>query len=156
MADQPASSEAQQPPDAFPVPDHFILTPVLDGAYGKHLPTVTAIYIGCAARPEGLFLMGMVSVALEPHDTEQNKICLHLFIEPDEIEEEDIGATVFAETAAFELAAEVKVIQEFWDNVRKVKVFTLAISSDDYFFSCRVDYEGATVSDVKCDWRYLN
>lgn len=141
----------------FPTPDHFVLSPVRDGSYSKGLPTITAVYLGCLAHPIGHFLMGMVCVSLDPHETDTAKLLLHLFIQPEDEDLEEVElATVFSETCAFELKASQKIIDEFTESVQKIKAFTLAISTDEYYFTCRVDSEATTVTDVKCDWRFLN
>ena len=153
-------SDATKPPpessEDFPVPRHFILTPVKDGAYQKSLPTVTAVYLNADRQPDGLFLMGMLGVSLDRHDTADNLLLMHLFIQPEDEREEIEGTQVFSDTCGFELSAEPKTINEFWESVSKVKCFTLAISCDEFYFHCRVDSESTAVTDVKCDWRFLN
>jgi hypothetical protein len=142
--------------EEFPTPKHFILTPVTDGAYQRALPTVSAIYLNAEKQPDGHFLMGMTGVSLDRHDTDTTKLLMHLFIQPYEDREDEEGAQVFTDTCGFELSAGQKTIDEFWENVAKVKSFTLAISCDEYYFHCRVDSESTMVTDVKCDWRFLN
>lgn len=143
----------------FPAPRHFILTPVTDGAYQKALPTITAVYLNTDKQPDGHFLMGMTGVSLDRHDTVTTKLLMHLFIQPyedREDEEDPEGTQVFSDTCGFELSADQKTIDDFWMSVDKVKCFTLAISCDEYYFNCRVDSESTMVTDVKCDWRFLN
>lgn len=156
-------SEPQIPPkspgesDEFPVPRHFILTPVKDGAYQKALPTITAVYLNCAKQPDGHFLMGMTGISLDRHDTDTKRLLMHLFIQPDdERAEDDDGPQVFSDTCGFELSAKQETIDEFWASVNKVKCFTLVISCDEFYFHCRVDSESTMVTDVRCDWRFLN
>jgi hypothetical protein len=142
----------------FPPPAHFVLTPVKDGAYHKGLPTVTAVYLNLDKWPDGKFLMGTTGVTIDPHESDLGKLMLHLFIQPDEeeVETNDEGMQVFTDTCGFELTADAKVVEEFLDNIRKVKSFTFAVSTEEYYFSCRVDSESTMVTDVRCDWRYLN
>ena len=159
MSDDPGSPTP--PPDDFPVPRHFVLTPVKDGAYKVALPTVTAVYLGSARQPDRHFLMGMVGVSLDPHETDAQKLIMHLFIQPDDDDEEDNGVPeeglqMFTDTCGFELSAEKKTMDEFMASVAKVKAFTLAISCDEFYFHCRVDTESTMVDEVKCDWRFLN
>jgi hypothetical protein len=152
------SDEAPETYDDFPPPLHFVLTPVKDGAYHKGLPTVTAVYLNCEKWPDGTFLMGMLGVSLDPHDTEATKLILHMFIQPEDEEqaEQDSRMEVFSDTCGFELSSEVKTLTEFLEGVRKIKAFTLAVSTEEYYFCCRVDAESTAVTEVKCDWRYLN
>lgn len=154
MSDDPI--EPEDTSSEVPPPRHFMLTPVKDGAYHKGLPLITAVYLNCEKWPDGKFLMGMQGVSLDPHETDPARMVIHLFIQPEETLEESTGMEVFSDTAGFELAADEKIVEEFWENVRKVKAFTLAVSTDEYYFTCRVDTESTMATDVRCDWRYLN
>lgn len=143
--------------DTFPGPKYFALEAVDDGAYKKHLPTVTAVFIGSDVSPKSSDLMKIEGGMVEPDDKVENQVQLHLFF-PTGDEDYDVPTSpqTFSEVCTFELPAEKEIVDLFLDNVSKVKAFNFAVSTVDYYFSCRINPDTTEVSEINCTYRALH
>ena len=138
--------------EALPRPKHFVVAPVLDGAYHRSLPTITAVYVGCSEVPDMEELMCIDGGILDRDQINPNKleICLFLPGPP--------GAAdgIEVETFSYELTSETKIIEEFWTCVKRIKAFVFAVSTDNYYFYCRISTETSKATSLKGEPRLLN
>lgn len=134
----------------LPMPKRFVLSPVVDGDYQKNLPTLTAVYLGCAKAPndEELLIIDGASLDRDPEDDQKLQLCLFTQ-EGDDPED-------FSAAFSYEIAGTVQNIQAFWDSVMKIKRFTFAVSADNYYFECHADIDSYQITKITCNYRYLN
>jgi hypothetical protein len=163
MSTEDGPKTQPEPANDFPVPRHFVLTPVKDGAYKKSLPKLTAVYLNCEKWPPGEFLSNLAGVSLDRDETDPERMHLSLFVPPEDlpdgmIEEitEENSMQVFADTGNFTLRARLEVMEDFWDNISKIKAFTLAVSTEDYYLEARVNFDSTEVTELDCTFRLLN
>jgi hypothetical protein len=92
-------------------------------------------------------------MSLEKNEAVPDTLDLCFFIPP---AEEDAVGGEFGESFAYELSGAPETLKQFWDCVGKIKCFVFSVSSDEYFFRCKVDVETERVLDTTCSYRYLN
>lgn len=136
----------------LPEPLKFVIQPVLDGDYRNNLPTITAVYLGCKESPDGDDLCRIDWMSLERESEVSGSVKLFFFVPPSE---EDAAGAEFGNSFGYEAVGPVKTINQFWDCVKKIKCFVFSVSTDTYFFRCRVDTETEQVTDTSCTYRYL-
>jgi len=137
---------------ALPKPKYFVLSPVEDGNFKNQSPTVTAVYIGCEDYPPEEDLIKIDGGVLDRDELAEARLQLYLFLPPSD-EQSSYEDT---ETFSYELAADKEIIDNFWDCVLKIKRFVFAVSTDTYYFTCRVNTETNQVVESNFEKRLLN
>lgn len=154
MSDEPEDNPKNPPEDeqALPAPKHFVISPVKDGNYKDHSPTITAVYVGCKEYPPIDDLLRIDGGILDRHDSQETILFLHLFLppSPDQVSFEE------TETFAYELSSTKEVINSFCDSMEKIKRFVFVVSTDTYYFSCSINIESNQVTSSTCEMRLLN
>ena len=136
----------------LPEPAHFVIAPVPDGAYHRYMPTIIAVYYQCEKVPHESDLARIEAVAIDPDDTRGDRMSVALFLPSPEIEED----LAYNEMQGFVLHGEEKTINLFWDNVKKVKQFVFAVTTDTFYFTCRVNAETSEVQDRTFEIRFIH
>ena len=134
------------------MPKHFVLSPVKDGNYKTHSPTVTAVFFGCPESPNPEDLITIDGGVLERVEGDSTKLNLYMFIPP---AEEQLSYTE-TEAYAYELTSTKEMVTSFWNSVQKVNRFVFAVSSDTYYFTCKVNTQTNQVIESTCEIRTLH
>lgn len=153
-----ATTPPQTPPaapDDIPVPRHFVVSPVKE-TNGKNLPKLTAVYLHCDKWPSGILMENLTGVSLDRDPDEPSKMHLALFAPAPDDDLQEGDTVVFTDTAAFTLTAPPDVIHSFWDNIAKIKTFILAVSTEEYYFEAKVNFDSTEVTQMTCEYRHLN
>lgn len=142
-------SDDQAEPQIIPEPKHFVVSPVEDGAFSKHLPTITAVYLGLETQVDPSTLSNIDGGSVDKDDTVPGGLQLSLFVQPKDAE-------AFMDVATYPMTAPKHAADMFLDNLKKIKCFVFAISTDDFYYQCKIDTKSASTTESTCTYRLLN